>query len=65
MPEQVADQRPIVGDLAGAGTVTDSGGLDDRSIIPHHIAEADETVVEHAELLPAQPVDQFPTVLAG
>ena len=45
MPHQVADQRAVVGDFLGAGSVTHAGGLHDGIIVPHHIDQADKPII--------------------
>ncbi len=54
MPQQIANQTAIVGHLARAFAVADAGGLHDRLIVAHDVDQADEAVVEHGKLLPAQ-----------
>ena len=54
VPQQIANQPPIVGNFARSFAVTDPRGLDDRLIVPHHVDQADKTIVEHRKFLPAQ-----------
>ena len=54
MPQQIADQPAIVRNLARPFAVADAGRLHDRLIVPHHVDQADESVVEHGEFFPAQ-----------
>ena len=57
VPHQVADQRAVVGDLARAFAVADARRLHHGLVVAHHVDQADEPVVEHGELLPAELVD--------
>ena len=59
MPHQVADQRAIVGDDAGALAVADPRGLDHRLVIAHDVHQADESIVQDGEFLPSQLLDKF------
>jgi len=57
MPQQIADQGPIVGNPLGSLAVADPGRLHDRLIVPHHVDQTDESVVQDGKLLPAQLID--------
>ncbi len=54
MPHQIADQPAVVGNFASAFAVADAGCLDDGLIVPHHVDQADETIVEHRKFFPAE-----------
>jgi hypothetical protein len=61
MPQQVADERAVVRDLARAGPIADASRLHDGPIVAHHIDQADKAVIQHGEFLPPQLLDEFLT----
>ena len=54
MPQQIANQCPIVGNAFGSRTVTDPSRLDDRRIVSHVVDETNESVIEHGKFFPTQ-----------
>ncbi|MEY3457618.1 MAG: hypothetical protein RL215_775 [Planctomycetota bacterium] len=54
MSEQVADERAVIADAAGAFPVAHAGCLDNAAVVAHDIDEADEAFVEDGEFLPAE-----------
>ena len=49
MPHEIADQPPVLMDLAGTGAVGHARGLHDGMVGAHVVHDADEPVVEHVE----------------
>ena len=58
MPQQIADQRPIVRSLFRSLAVADTSRLHDRAVVSHHVHQTDKTVIEHRKFLPTQFVEQ-------
>jgi hypothetical protein len=58
MPQEIANQGAVIGDLLRASAIADAGRLNDGAVIPHDVNKADESVVENREFLPAEFVDQ-------
>ena len=65
VPQQVADQLPIVAHPAGALAIAHPRGLHDRAVIPHAVDQGDEAVVEHRQLFPPQALEEGGPVGAG
>ena len=57
VPHQIADQPAVVRDLPRPFAIADAGRLHDRLVVPHHIDQTDEAVVQDRELFPAQLID--------
>ena len=54
MPEQIADQAPIVRNFSRPLAVADAGRLHHRLIIAHDVDQTDKAVVQHGKFLPPQ-----------
>ena len=63
VPHQVAEQRPVVGDLFRAVAVADSGGLDNRRIVSHDIDETDVAAIKNLKFPPPERFNQCLTLL--
>ena len=52
VPQQVADQLPVVADLTRAFAVAHASCLDDGRVVTHHIDKGHKAVVEDGKLFP-------------
>ena len=46
MPQQIANQGPIVTDFLRPFTVTDADGLDNAAVVAHHVYQTDKSIVQ-------------------
>ena len=63
MPHQVTDQRPVVGNFPSPFAITHPSCLRHRRVVAHDVDQADKTVVQHMEFLPAKLVHKSQPLL--